>query len=400
MARYQFGGGIADWGFEVDGGDDKPVLIGGGTVQLFNQESGGTQYTDLAEDAAGATPITFVKTSDGSDGRSMGQIPPFYGPNEVTRMWASLDGGPRVLMSTTDTGAGVSALQSQLSAHIDADNPHGTSLALLIDTALTTPEPANGAVLAYDLATHKWVDVASTGLNPADFVKVVGGSTIQVANGDVATQALRVRIPAGDRALAPDTLVMEWNRGTDGAPDWQRTGYFNEYGELRSRASADNRVAFRCQRRSAGSTANILEATDQANNPFFWVTPDGKARAANIGYCPIPFVKTGNVATGVGTFTIYNDTGLTLSLRGIRISVGTSPTGADLICDLNIGGVTVFTTQANRPRVTAGSATKTSGLVTNMNVTAWPTDTALTLDVDQVGSGTTGADLVAQILAY
>jgi hypothetical protein len=104
MARHLFGGGIADWTFgEVDGVDsvdDLAQLVGAAVVTFYNAETGGSQYTDL-QDLTGSA-ITQVESSDGTDGRSLGQIPPLYGPDAVTVMWAQAASGPRALMRTTD----------------------------------------------------------------------------------------------------------------------------------------------------------------------------------------------------------------------------------------------------------------------------------------------------------
>jgi hypothetical protein len=50
-------------------------------------------------------------------------------------------------------------------------------------------------------------------------------------------------------------------------------------------------------------------------------------------------------------FRVYNDTGEDLTVTGVRASVGTAPTGATLIVDVNLAGTTIFTTQASRPAI-------------------------------------------------
>ncbi|MGV9779830.1 hypothetical protein, partial [Streptosporangium sp. NPDC003464] len=56
---------------------------------------------------------------------------------------------------------------------------------------------------------------------------------------------------------------------------------------------------------------------------------------------------------------------------------------------------TIFTTQGNRPAITASNFT--SGKVTNMNVTSWANGSYLSVDIDQVGSTIAGGDLTVQI---
>lgn len=103
----------------------------------------------------------------------------------------------------------------------------------------------------------------------------------------------------------------------------------------------------------------------------------------------------GALVTSVGTARYYNDTGAPLVIKGVRASAGTAPTGASIIVDVNLNGTTIFTTQGNRPTIAASGVT--SGLVTNMNVTAWPSGNYLTVDVDQIGSTVAGADLTVQV---
>lgn len=108
-----------------------------------------------------------------------------------------------------------------------------------------------------------------------------------------------------------------------------------------------------------------------------------------------PFSRSGNIPTFTGAARIYNDTGTIQTITSVRATVGTPPTGQALIVDVNKNGTTIFTTQANRPTIAAG--TNTSGEVTNMNITAINPGEYLTVDADQVGSGNPGADLVVQV---
>jgi len=72
----------------------------------------------------------------------------------------------------------------------------------------------------------------------------------------------------------------------------------------------------------------------------------------------------------------------------------TAPTGANMIFDINKNGTTIWTTQANRLTVTAGS---TSASQTSFDVIAVTSGDALSLDVDQVGSSTAGGDVTVQL---
>lgn len=102
------------------------------------------------------------------------------------------------------------------------------------------------------------------------------------------------------------------------------------------------------------------------------------------------------LVAGAGTQKVPNATGRTLTLKPVRLDVAVAPTGAALICDVNKNGVTIFTTQANRPQVAVGAASGTSA---TPDVTTWLPGDTLTVDVDQVGSTAAGGVLTVTILA-
>lgn len=130
--------------------------------------------------------------------------------------------------------------------------------------------------------------------------------------------------------------------------------------------------------------------------------PDAALEAATKQYVDararvvLAFSKAGTLTTGTGTHRLYNDSGSTMTIVGVRASVGTAPTGASIIVDINVGGSTIFSTQGNRPTIAASG--NTSGKVTNMNTTTIADGGYFTVDIDQVGSTVAGADLTVQIL--
>ena len=103
------------------------------------------------------------------------------------------------------------------------------------------------------------------------------------------------------------------------------------------------------------------------------------------------FQQPGTLATGVGVQRFYIDEGFTV-VR-VRVGVSSAPTGTDLIVDVNKNGSTLFTTQGDRPTIAAGGFTD----VAVPAVTALETGDYLTVDIDQVGSGAAGENLVVKI---
>lgn len=82
------------------------------------------------------------------------------------------------------------------------------------------------------------------------------------------------------------------------------------------------------------------------------------------------------------------------TILGVTAIVNTAPSGAAIIIDLNINGVTAYTTQANRPTIAAGANASTE---TVPDVTAIAAGDYLTVDIDQVGSTAAGADLTVVV---
>jgi hypothetical protein len=93
------------------------------------------------------------------------------------------------------------------------------------------------------------------------------------------------------------------------------------------------------------------------------------------------FVSTGGIPLPLdGSYT----------LESYTLACGTAPTGAAIILDVNKNGVSLFTTQANRPTIPAGSL---NGTVTMPNITTFVAGDKITVDIDQVGSSVAGANL-------
>ncbi|WP_031039929.1 glycosyl hydrolase family 28-related protein [Streptomyces sp. NRRL F-5650] len=92
MARYTFGGGIAD--YLVQPRDGLWGVAPGAVVTFYSSADGGTQYTDLLN--AGGAAVTEIVADD------YGLLPSFQGPDGVTILWASAGGASRVWMKARD----------------------------------------------------------------------------------------------------------------------------------------------------------------------------------------------------------------------------------------------------------------------------------------------------------
>lgn len=105
--------------------------------------------------------------------------------------------------------------------------------------------------------------------------------------------------------------------------------------------------------------------------------------------------RDGDATLVTGGLRWYNRTGKTLVIHGAWVAAGTAPTGANLVVDVNRSGTTIFTTQANRPTVTAGT---NGGVLAVPDVTTLADGDYLTVDVDQVGSVVAGADVTVGVV--
>lgn len=106
----------------------------------------------------------------------------------------------------------------------------------------------------------------------------------------------------------------------------------------------------------------------------------------------LTFSRNGVLPVVAGTVRYYAAN--TMKILGVRASVGTAPVGSGVIVDVNRNGVTAYTTQANRPTIPAAAFVSPE---TAPNVIALVAGDYLTVDIDQIGSGTAGSDLLVVI---
>jgi hypothetical protein len=121
--------------------------------------------------------------------------------------------------------------------------------------------------------------------------------------------------------------------------------------------------------------------TDAANKTY--------VDARTFAFTLSTYSKQGSLAVAPGTIRMPIDG--TYTIINARAMVGTAPTGTDIILDINKNGSTIFTTQANRLHITAG--TNSSGASASPDIISLVANDYLTVDIDQIGSVTPGSDL-------
>jgi hypothetical protein len=103
----------------------------------------------------------------------------------------------------------------------------------------------------------------------------------------------------------------------------------------------------------------------------------------------IYFSISGNLTVTTNAAPSWVFTWLTGRIVEVCGYVRTASTGADIIFDINKNGTTIWSTQVDRLTI---AATTNMSIQSSFNTTALSQNDRLDLDVDQVGSGTAGAD--------
>jgi hypothetical protein len=101
-----------------------------------------------------------------------------------------------------------------------------------------------------------------------------------------------------------------------------------------------------------------------------------------------PFSLGGTLTVRTGTHKAYLAGNYTFET--CYISVGTAPTGAAVIVDVNKNGTTIYSTQSARPTIAVSTTSATGN---NPAITTFASGDYITVDIDQVGSTVAGADL-------
>lgn len=160
------------------------------------------------------------------------------------------------------------------------------------DVGLTNIDNTSDAAKPISTATQAALDGKSpTSHGHTDLVAKAGANIAILP--DSTTQFVRVNIPDDGSPTAgwPDRYVNYFN-GT-------RTGYFNEYGEIRARPAQTDTVPLRVMSHASGSTANLLEVTDN-NSATTYLSVSQTAAALSV-----PLTSSSTIAaTNIGAKVI------------------------------------------------------------------------------------------------
>lgn len=114
----------------------------------------------------------------------------------------------------------------------------------------------------------------------------------------------------------------------------------------------------------------------------------------NVKRHEIVFSQEGILTTGDKPLRIYPPTG-NWTIEKVRAAVNTAPLNQAILCDVQLNGVTIFTDQGKRPSIAATAYLDDSDAP---DITAMDGDDYLQYGVDQIGTGTVGADLTVHVI--
>lgn len=127
------------------------------------------------------------------------------------------------------------------------------------------------------------------------------------------------------------------------------------------------------------------------NQDLYYISPSGSVYQITAPRM-LAYEWDGILYVQSGAKKLYNQLGNTYTFQQVFCSVGTAPTDASILVDVNKNGTTIFN---NRPVIAAGAVTGSSA---DFSVTTWNPGDYLTVDIDQIGSGTAGSNMVVHIV--
>lgn len=197
---------------------------------------------DAAKIGSGTFPVSRIPTGITSSTVSLGDHTHTFPVTSVNSQTGA------VVLSATDVGAlATSARGAALGvASLDAS--------VLVPVA-QIPDLDAGKIVSGTLGTGRIPDLS------ASYVTTGPNNNPQIASNATTRGFARVDLNYTTTGGTPDAMAFYY--GGSGGSGGVRTGYHNEYGELRARPATQSTVAFRAMGHGSGSTGNIFEVANQ-----------------------------------------------------------------------------------------------------------------------------------------
>lgn len=306
-----------------------------------------------------------------------------------------------VVLSDSGTDADLPAATTSLAGVISAadktklDGVEAGATANAADADLRDRATHTGAQA---IATVTGLEAALDGKQAAHARLADIGDNLSATSGLVektgASTFGAVTVTAAGKALLDDADAAA-QRATLGLVIGTNVQAFDaELAALAGLASAENKVP----RFTGSGTADVIDFLDEdnmASNSATAVASQQSLKAYVDAFKPTEAIgiacsdETTALTTGTAKATFRMPYAFTLS--AVRASVGTAPTGATLIVDINEGGTTILSTKLSIDASEKTSATAASAAV--ISDTALADDAEITIDIDQIGSTVAGAGL-------
>lgn len=105
--------------------------------------------------------------------------------------------------------------------------------------------------------------------------------------------------------------------------------------------------------------------------------------------------KEGDLVVAESPLKIYNLYGNDRNITKVFLAVTTASTGDDIIVDVKINGLSIFLSQVTMPAILAGEYTGESIVIESPT---WGSETPLSWEIVQIGSGDPGSNLMVHIV--
>jgi hypothetical protein len=351
-------------------GDDavaQAINLGtGGAARTISLGTGGAAMS-VTVGSTNSTSALTLQSGSGSMLFTAGGIFDVNAAGAVTVDGTSIDLTGTAASSFSVTGAGIDLTLDSAAGSIVIDGGEAVATAILIDASnaaggVTISAGTNGISIGNDAAIMS-VDLGTGG---------TGAKTVTVGS-TASTSSLTLQGGTGAVTITQaggDAITVGQTGGTG-------TG------------STLGLPTFTSTQRDANLTAtngmmiyNSTEARVQAYQGGAWDTMADTSQVADT----MRFVVNGKptVATTVDGAWIAPRAG---SFTRITLYRRTAGGGSSTIVDVNKNGTTLYTTQANRPTVTAAGGADQVDATTDFDVTTFAQDDRIEVDVDQVESG-------------
>jgi hypothetical protein len=316
----------------------------------------------------------------GGGGGGTGGISQAFADGRYTQKTANLSDLASAPTARTNLGLGTAATQP--STAFDAAGAATAAQAASLQKASNLSDLANAGTARTNLGLGTAATQASTAFDAAGAASAAQAASLQKASNlsDLAD------VPTARTNLGLGSAATQASSAFDaaGAASSAQAASLQKASNLSDVANAGT------ARTNLGAAATVHT---HAESDVTGLVTDLAGKAAvvhthNVVFDLSAFSKSGVLTTGAGVSRL--PIGAAYTIQSVRAMVGTAPTGAAILVDVNKNGTTIFTTQGNRPSIAAAGNASSAAVP---DVTSLAAGDFLTVDVDQIGSTVAGSDL-------